>query len=485
MTIPNLNFTILSNGLGVAAPSPAGVLTVFGCSSAGTANTVQNPYLTSKQLIDAYGYGPGPDAAANLIDSGIPTIFVKTPSSTVGTAGSVTHTGTGVSVMTVTGTPLQRYDVVVTTARSGTAGSDPEPGFTISLDGGVTTSGEIRMPSNHIYSGLAATTGITLNFTAATMVLGDTYTFSTTAPEASASEVATAIAALKNANAITQQSALLWTPGSWTAAEATTITAAAADFIGKRKFPRIVIETRGINGGETEAQWMTAIENDYAAFQSNLAVISAGEALVTSSINGVALRRNIAVLAMVRAGLVKIGRDLAAVEDGALVPKKNGVPVTTVYHDEEVTPGLDADRFMTIRSLPGLIGYYITNPNLMAAPTSDFSLLQYGRVMDEAARIARDFFTQKLSTDVRLNQKTGFILEKDARALESGCDTLLEQGLVANGNASAIQTIVSRTDNISSTKTLTVTITVLPLGYLKSISLTLSFVNPAIGTIAA
>ncbi len=117
----------------------------------------------------------------------------------------------------------------------------------------------------------------------------------------------------------------------------------------------------------------------------------------------------------------------------------------------------------------------------MTTPTSDFDLLQYGRVMDEACRIANTFFAPKLSTDVRLNPITGFILEKDARALESGCDSALNRGLVNPGGASFVQTTVSRVDNISTTKTLTVTVKILPLGYLKTISITMSFANPSLG----
>ena len=109
--------------------------------------------------------------AANLIESGIPTIFVKVDTDTAGAASAVTHNGTGLSVMTTTGDPFDAYNVIVAVVRAGTAGSDPEPGFTISLDGGRTVSREIRMPANRIYTGIAGTTGITLNFTAATLVV--------------------------------------------------------------------------------------------------------------------------------------------------------------------------------------------------------------------------------------------------------------------------------------------------------------------------
>jgi hypothetical protein len=477
MAAPNVNFTVLSNGLGNTPPSPSNVALVLGCSSTGSVETVTDPFRVTQDLIDAYGYGPGIEPAANLIESGVPTMFMRVTTNTPGAAGSVTHSGTGVSVMTVSGTPLNAYSVIVTVVRDGTAGSDPEPGFTISLDGGETTSREIRMPSNHIYSGLAATTGITLNFTAATLVTGDTYVFSTTAPTWTAADVATCIAAFKDA---VQQASMIYIVGACSKSSADTIASAVADLIGRKKFDRCFVETRDITvGSETLAQWKSSISADYATFNNDRFCVCAGAARIESTISKVRFRSNVGQLALVRATLVSTGRSLGAVEDGALVPKKGAAPVSTVYYDEATSPGLDANRFLTVTSYPGLTGqYFVTRPLIMSSPTSDFTELQYGRVMDEACRVTNIFFTQKLNTDVRLNRKTGKILEVDARALQSGNDQKLAEALVNTGQVSDAFTTVSREDNISTTKTLTVTVSILPLGYLEYINVTLTFINP-------
>jgi hypothetical protein len=493
MAIPNISVTVLSTGLGNVAPSPSGTFVVFGCSSGGTEEVVSGPYYRPDLVVTDYGYGPGPELVAECVQSGIPTIFVKVATDTVGTKTAVTHTGTGTSVMTVTGDPFDQYDIVVTATRSGTAGSDPEPGFTISFDGGVTVTREIRMPANRIYTGFAATTGLTFNFTAATLVEDDTYELTTTAPTWAAVDVASAIAAMV---ADRHEVGLGYVVGAATKSQADTISTAVEGFTTRQKYIRFMIEARDINvaGGETEAQWMASISADYATFQSNRVSVGAGACLAASAITGINYRRNIGTLALVRAGRRVISRDLGAVEDGALCATYSGVnqtgplegtPVSVVYHDEAGTPGLDADRFMTVRSFTGLIGYYICNPNIMCAPTSDFTLLQYGRVMDEACRTTVTFFTTKLSTDVRLDRRTGFILERDALALESGSDSALQTNLLSPGYASGAETNVSRSDNISTTKTLTVTVLILPLAYIKTVAEQISFVNPALGSIAA
>lgn len=486
MPTPSINFTILSSQLGNTNPSAAGIFAVFGCSSAGTAATVGQPYRRADNIVTDYGYGPGPELAAQLAESGVPVIFVKVATNTAGAASAVTFSGTGTSVLTLTSsTPYDDYDVIVTCVRSGTAGSDPEPGFTVSLDGGVTTSREIRMPANRIYSGLQATTGLVLNFTAAAMVEDDEYTFTTTAPTWLAADVATAIDALR-ANA--QEVGLGYVVGACTKSQADTILASVVQFLSREKFVGFIVEARDISvsTGETEAQWMASISADYATFTTDYMGVAAGACLAASSLlpSGVNFRRNIGQLAIVRAGRRTIGRDIGAVEDGALCANYGGtnltgplagVPISTVYHDEGGNPGLDTNRFITVTSFAGQTGYYITNPNLMCSPTSDFTLLQYRRVMDEGCRVTRNFFTRLLSTDVRLNRRTGFILERDALAIESGNDSKLQAALVDNGNASGVETILSRTDDINTTKTLTVNVGIQPLGYIKIVAATLSF----------
>ncbi len=492
VAIPSVNFTVLSNGLGNVPPSVAGTVGLFGVSSGGTANVVSGPYRRVDNLVTDYGYGPGIELAANCIESAIPVIWVKVATNAAGASSAVTFEGSGTSVMTVSGAPFDYYDeIIVTVVRSGTAGTDPEPGFTISLDGGETESREIRMPANRIYSGLAATTGLTLTFTAATLVVGDTYTFSTTAPTWAAADVATAIQALK---ADARNAAILQVEGACTKAQSDTIMSAVNDYLGRKKFIRTLLSTRDIDtvNDETEAEWMTSVSNDFAAFSNDRGIVMADPARVQSTISGTKFRR-VGHLMLPRAGRRSVSRDIGAGEDGALCPKYagtnttgplGGVPIDTVYHDETLNPGLNENRFATIGTIEGLTGYYVVNPMIMTSPTSDFDLLQLGRVMDEACRVANTFFAPKLSTDVRLNRTTGFILEKDARALESGCDSALNRAVVDRGDASFVQTIVSRTDDITTTKPLTVTIKTLRLGYLKTIDLTITFFNPALGLVA-
>jgi hypothetical protein len=425
---------------------------------------VSGPYSSVSKIITDYGYGPGVESAAALIAAGAQPLFVKTPSTTPGSSSAVTHVGTGVSVMTLAvGVAYDRYNAIVTITRSGTVGSGIPGGFTYSLDGGVTTSLEVRMPVSGDY--VIPNTGLTIHFTAATIVAGDTYTFTTTAPAWANTDLTDAALALRQSTKI---AGLIHVVGPMNATAAGVLNTALAAFPTNKKFIRAIVET--VDFTSTESAWITTIETDYALFTSDYITVAAGPILYPSSISGVNFRRSCAFPAIVRAAQVAISQSVGEVSLGALPS------VTTAYHDEYAVPGLDADRFMTTTSIPGLIGYYIQRPLMMYSVGSDFTELQYGRVMDEACRIVYAYFVQRLNSRVRLTPSTGFILEKDARALEAGCLTKLNDGLINTGDANAASVVVARNDNIQSTKTLTVTVKVQPVGYSEYINVTIGFV---------
>jgi hypothetical protein len=481
--IPNTSFSFPNGGLGIQPASPDNIVAVVGASSAGTAATPTSIGGRVSNVVDQFGYGPGPSLAAALIRSGATVIFVKA-ASTNQAAGTVTEgPGVGTSNMTVTGTGLDGFYVVVTITRGGTAVTDLTIAFTVSLDGGRTTSKEITLPANGIYTGLVATTGHTLTFSAGTLIAGTTYSFTTPPPVVAAADVVTALAALKTS---THSFALVHVAAPFDADDVSTITAEIASIVARKKFCRAIFESLD-EDSETEAEWMATLSDDFADFSSDIVTVGAGYIGILDAITGTRYGwRSIAWLGTIRAVQVALQRDLAAVADGPLTPwlsegqgapaVMDGVPATGKFiHDEELVPGLNAQRFMTIRSLVGEIGYFVTNPNVMSGPTSDYDLLQFGRVADAVARTTNTFFTQQLSNDVNLNPTTGRILEVDAKSLEAGNDTACARYKAAK-NVSTLQTQVSRDDNIIVDRELTVDVKMVPKGYLKEITISIGFV---------
>lgn len=476
--IPNTTFSFPNGGLGIQPADPSNIVAVVGASSGGTADTPASIGGRVSNVTDQFGYGPMPSLCAALIRSGATVVAVKA-ASTNGTPTAVTEgPGVGTSNMTVTGTGFDQYFVIVTITRGGTAQTDLTCAFTVSLDGGRTQSNEITLPVSGSYAGLAATTGLTLVFSAGTLVAGTTYSFDVPAPTVSAANVVAALTALKLS---THAFALIHVAAPFDAGDVATVVAEVGAIVSRKRFCRVIMESLD-EDSETEAEWMATLTDDFATSASDLMSIGAGYFPILDAQSGTWYPwRSVAWFATIRAVQVSVHRDLAAVADGALAPWANApaaiagtIPAGKFIHDEDITPGLNAQRFLTIRSFPGLPGYYITNPNVMSGPTSDYDLLQFGRVADACARFTNVYFTQQLSSDVPLNPATGKILESAAKSLEQGNDSACSS-LIAGKSVSALQTQVSRDDNIIVDREVTVAVLMVPLGYIKSIPISVGF----------
>jgi hypothetical protein len=115
--------------------------------------------------------------------TGAPVIGIRIPSVAVAaTKSAVDKSGAGTSVVTVTGTPTDGFDVVFTVTTGGTIGT-AGCFYTLSLDGGTTTG--VATALGTATTLVLAGTGLTLNFAAGTLIATNTYSFYTTPASAS------------------------------------------------------------------------------------------------------------------------------------------------------------------------------------------------------------------------------------------------------------------------------------------------------------
>ncbi len=479
---PVVEIIVRDGALGNSPASPANTVAVFGPSASGTANVPTSFGGQPGDVVTQYGYGPGPSLVAALVASGIQAVFTKVPTDAVGTVGSVTKVGTGLSVLTVSGTPNDRYDAVVTVTKSGTAGDALGPSVAVSFDGGTSRMKATRVPSSRAVVQFVTLTGLTLTFSAATMVAGDVYTFPCAAPTVAAADVADAIDALR---VTTKQAALGYAIGEFSAADAAAIAGSVGLFQAADRFVRFFIESADQAEGDTLQEWIDALETDFAGFENARIAVPGGYCLALDPVTKLSLRRSVGFLGVVRAGLTQVSVDPSQVSDGPLVPFAGASAVRTVYYDEKLTPGLGSEgRFYTLQSYNGRNGYYVSCPCLMSGSQSDFDMVQLGRLMDESCRIADVYFTGLLGSIVPVSPSTGFVQKKYRLAIEAASDQA-QSVLVSQGQASAIRTTVSETDNILTTKTLTVTISIVPPGDIRRVVLTMTFNNPALAVQAA
>jgi hypothetical protein len=177
MSAPAANVTEVPASVGIAPTSSTKVCVFFGCSSKGALLT-PTPFGSYKDCASSFGSGPTVKAAAySNVKTNANFVFIRLPAAVVAaTTSAVVKTGTGTFVATITGTPLDNYEVVLIWTTGGTIGTSAS--YKYSLDGGTTFTAIAAL-------GVATTisltgTGLTVNLTAGhTAVALDQIVFNT------------------------------------------------------------------------------------------------------------------------------------------------------------------------------------------------------------------------------------------------------------------------------------------------------------------
>jgi hypothetical protein len=428
--------------------------------------------------------GPMPELAAYWIQNyRAPAITVRTGQSTVATKDAIVVTGVlGTSVVSATGGTLfdddvEAYFKVVTGGTIGITGIT----YQWSLDGGRTLSPitALGVATTFVFPNSG---GGGFSFAAGTLLAGDVATQRGYAPCWNSTELGTALTALCNST-FEWDVALIAGPIDSAAFDAiATVRAAFPEktFVGAFRTPTT---------GESAATYKTAFDAIFSAKADTGILICAGACEATSGLTFRSCRRSSLFGFGPRFASVSEEVDVALTTLGALpgitIRDTNGNPK---HHDESVFPGLDDSRACVLRTWDGKQGVYINNPNLMSATGSDFQFGQHRRVMNLGRRTLRLYFIDRLSKPVLVNSATGFILESEALEIEAGADSLMRAVLRAKPKCSgggidgkaARFCKISRTDNLLSTKTMTVQGAVIPLAYPKVINIDLGFKNPAL-----
>lgn len=467
MGLPEVSLNVKDGALGLAPNNTNGTQAAVGVCSSGVANTVY-AFGDIQTMKDTLGTGPLVEFLALLLaTTGGPVVAVKTAAGTAGSNSAVTAASgnTGLSVMTVTGTPLDAYGVIVKVV---TGGTNPASGVVVikySLDNGNTYSADIALPTSGVYP--IPNTGLTLNFSAATLVANDSYSFTSTAPAYTVSELNTALDALL-ADARTWFCVnIIGVPAT---GQTATVFAAVSTKMATAETQFRFAYAQMQAADDIDSTLITA----QASMSGSRVSVGAGFEYLTSAVSGAAYKRPAAWVASVRAGKVSPGTDPARVRDGAITS------VVSLIRDEFKTPGLDAVRYTTLRSYIGRSGAYLTNARLMSAEGSDFRYVQHRRIMDIACTVARAAGLNYLNDTVRVDATTGLINEVDARAIDTDITEQVRAAVLAPGYVSDASARVDRTVNILSTGRLPVAVRIVPLGYLKAIEFTIGFLNPAL-----
>lgn len=477
MTVPAVTISIQDGQLGVVSTGSS-VQAVLGISSTGTPNQPSS-FSTVRDLTDAFGSGPGVEAAALAIQAGSSVQFVKIAQAADGTHGTISTSVAGTSVITVdaaTTKPADDFDLQVVFTTGGTRGTAGIK-YRYSYDGGRSLSPTQALGT---LTKIEVPDAVTFALAAGTIVAGDSVSLRANAPTYSTTELGAALDAFALSNV---RCRTVHVVGPMTASLGGIVDSKLTAMAAASKPRAWLGNTRMPNAGETDAAYQTAMQAISDAYSTVRGALCAGAVKQISAVSGRQYRRPLSFRVAAEQSTASEEIDIADVNRGALVGTQllddNGNPEAQ-FHDEASRPGLDDMRFITARTWPTLAGVYVTRPRVFSAEGSDFRLIPHRLVMDLAHETAYGNLLRRLNQPVIIDSATGRITEADAKEIEAGCTAALSAALLAKPKASAVSVSVSRTDNLLSTGVLHVTIRVIPLAYIEFLEVQLSFSNPAL-----
>lgn len=415
------------------------------------------------QAITDLGYGPLTEAVCHSLNVAGGQVYAMPLNPTnAGTNSAVSHIGSGGGTVAVSGTPNDSYSMVVKIIVAGALGVAQ---FQWSQDGGLNYGATYLVPSGGTF--VIPHTGLTLTF-ASTFVAGDLYTFSSTAPGFTVSDVQNAFAALI-ATGVSFGFIHLVGPASSVSGSASM--AAALETLLLSMQNTYFIYTHAILecAQDTDAN----IASAFASTVCSRVNVCAGFEGVQSSIPGSGtLNRNIGFSVGAREAKVPEQNHLGRVADGPLPG------VVSIVRNEEVTPSLDALNFTTARTLRGQPGFFITSGHMLTSPGSDYALSPNRRVMDLACTVAFVAVQKYLNDTIRVNKTGGTISDAQATTIETDINGKLAAAIVAPGAAVASSVVVDRTNNVLATRQINLTVRITPNGYAEHLAVDIGFAAP-------
>ena len=471
--------TLTQTGTGaevVSATSAPHVQILAKCTTAGSLGTAAFRFS-----VNGSAYGSPVTSTATSFPYRVPGTFCTLTFATgsyrendvytITTGGVITVTAGGSATVTQVSSPIDAYSLLVTIDTAGARGTSR---FTYSLDGGVVTSSPIATAATYVIPN----SGIVLAFTDAAAVVDDTYVAECTPPATNNTDIALAFDALLASQYIIEGGHVVGTASSSANAAtlATAVDGKMTTAATNKRYQFCLMECP-TGGADTDAVLMAALANTTSTYGRTYAC--AGNAYVTSTASGLTLSRNAAWVTSARLASSKLSEDPGKV---LLGPLPN---VTNITRNEEATPGLHDARFVTLRTILGKTGYFITGAPSLALVTSDYSNIMNVRVVNRAAAIANAAYTDFLNVDVRVDRTTGYIDPRDADSIDAKVTQALQAELMGapgtrNDECSFVQAKVNRTDNLLTNSTVNATVAITPKAYAHTIYVNIGFTNPAL-----
>ncbi len=399
--------------------------------------------------------------------------------------------GTGTSEVTPTGAATDTFYVKLVCVAGGTIGVTGIT-FKLSLDAGRHYGPTLSLGTASTY--VIPKTGITLNFSAGTLVAGDYMTFGTVGPLTDTAGVIACLNALKASQYGQNGFGSLHILGPWSGADADTINDTLDSIaVSNNIYTRMISTARDasppvIYGGtaETMTTYIAAVALDYSAVDAKRLCANGGYYNMASAYPNAAcgaptLRRPFSWSLAARQVQIPPQRHAGRVRDGAM-PFISVDPTTDptdgfLYYDNEIQSGLNEARFCCARTRIGDPGFYVVQPNLMSAAGSVFDILPKGNVMDIACDIIQQVGAMEINEDLRTNAN-GTLFVNDALSIQSAMLGQIDANMTASKMISSAAVVVNQSWNVKTTGIVKVAATINGVAYVLEMDVDVGYQNP-------
>ncbi|KYG11412.1 hypothetical protein BE21_57520 [Sorangium cellulosum] len=399
------------------------------------------------------------------------------------------------SVLAVTGTPIDAYELIFEVVTGGTVGT---AGITYrySLDNGNTWVGPLRLGTANtvqINDG-DEDSGLDVTLAAGTLDALDRIAANTTAPGFQASDVATAIEAVDDSS---HEFGFIHAVGSASGSVAGSVGGTVQNLStldsGNATYTMVVMSARDRGAAETPTEWATRLISDYELVTNNRLSVGAGYARITCPVTGRRNRRPVAWVLVPEMVRRPVAEDPGRKATGALSSdiRIHDDDNNLVEHDARVDSSLHGARFVTLRTYKNNKGaIYVTRGNLMNAEGDRFDRIPKRRVMNGIDDIYRQVLEEQLENDMFTNpvgatdgSVPGALREEDASRLEREVESEVRTRF---GNSiSGVRVTVDRNEVTATTGVIRSRVEVDALAYVDKLVGTTTYSNPALAALRA
>ncbi len=171
-----------------------------------------------------------------------------------------------------------------------------------------------------------------------------------------------------------------------------------------------------------------------------------------------------------------VSTSIARVKDGTLVGITAAYIGTVLSENFSQRSVLIDKGAITLTTYFQRTGYFLSDDQMAAPPTDDYTNLVNGRVVDKAQRISYQVYVDELHNSVPIDTVTGKISPEVVKSLEGKIEQAVN--IAMTNEVSSFKAYIDPKQNIIATGKLVVNESITPFGYSRKIEINLGLTNP-------